>query len=112
MEGSHQVSLVCRKLLHKRIERIDIRLQKEAEKKDGRELEDIEADKEKARERLDKAEKQTKYVKGTLEAVERGAASTCRNRYQPLSLTNPGCARSRLQNTEEVLQNVQEEDVI
>ena len=63
----------CRSKINKRIDTIENRLQKEADKKDGRDLDDIEADKEKAERAVAKAEKLTKYVQGTLEAVDGGA---------------------------------------
>ena len=71
----------CRSKINKRIETIENRLQKEADKKDGRDLDDIEADKEKAERAVAKAEKLTKYVQGTLEAVDGGAMPRPGGRY-------------------------------
>ena len=63
----------CRSKINKRIDTIENRLQKEADKKDGRDLDAIEHDKDKAERAVAKAEKLTKYVQGTLEAVDGGA---------------------------------------
>ena len=71
--GSRRLPARCRSKINKRIDTIENRLQKEADKKDGRDLDDIEADKDKAERAVAKAEKLTKYVQGTLEAVDGGA---------------------------------------
>ena len=63
----------CRSKINKRIETIENRLQKEADKKDGRDLDDIEADQDKAGRKLAKAEKTTGNVKKTLQRIEEGA---------------------------------------
>jgi len=98
----------CRSKINKRIDTIENRLQKEADKKDGRDLDDIEADKEKAERAVAKAEKLTKYVQGTLEAVDGGAVPRPPAPVLPKSLfclrvpavvaTDP-CSRPRLSQT-------------
>ena len=71
--GSRRLPGRCRSKINKRIDTIENRLQKEADKKDGRDLDAIEHDKDKAERAVAKAEKLTKYVQGTLEAVDGGA---------------------------------------
>ena len=106
--GSRRLPGRCRSKINKRIETIENRLQKEADKKDGRDLDDIEADKEKAERAVAKAEKLTKYVQGTLEAVDGGAMPRPPCPYapeEPLCLHVPAvvamdpCSRPRLSQT-------------
>ena len=97
----------CRSKINKRIDTIENRLQKEADKKDGRDLDAIEHDKDKAERAVAKAEKLTKYVQGTLEAVDGGAMPRpCPYApEEPLCLHVPAvvamdpCSRSRLSQT-------------